>query len=220
MKIPSSWICAAKRYCLFWHLCKRGRTSKEWWWLSAAACCRSSSLVLQVSRATCHVRDFTCQNSGAYLRFLYFYFACMGALAACMLVHKNGIVGSWLLLFVCPDLSGTASVPPCAQWFPLLSADFSPSWDCSGLAHLSSLARNSYLWQVDKWICCLPSHVNLFFIERWESGRVICPKNTTAVILLGHLQISTFFLHLGVPPWWACYGSEGTRCFLCLSTQF
>lgn len=57
------------------------------------AVCRGTLPVLFISATgvTCHVRDFTCQNSGAYLRFLYFYFACMGALAACVLVHKNGI---------------------------------------------------------------------------------------------------------------------------------
>lgn len=48
-------------------------------------------LFIRATGVTCHVRDFTCQNSGAYLRFLYFYLACMGALAACMLVRKNGI---------------------------------------------------------------------------------------------------------------------------------
>lgn len=172
-------------------------------------------LFIRATGVTCHVRDFTCPNSGAYLRFLYFYLAWVLWLCACWCV-RTAFVGSWLLLFVCPDLSGTASRPAVCTMI-----SHTVSWlFCSGLAHLSSLARNSYLWQVDKWICCLLSHVNLFFIERWDSGRVICPKNTTAVILLSHLQISAFFLHLGVPHWWACYGSEGARCFLCLSMQF
>lgn len=90
---------------------------------TVVAVCRGTLSVLFISATgvTCHVpREgfFTCQNSGAYLRFLYFHFA----LAACVLVHKNG---------VCRQLVAPVFLP-CSVWYSLPSQhvrnDFPYCW--------------------------------------------------------------------------------------------
>lgn len=106
--------------------------------------------------------------------FLFCGYACFG----CMYVgvqeqHLSAVGCSCFPALLCQV---QASIPPCVQWFSLLSVDFSPSFDHSGLVHLSSLAHNLYLWQMDKRIYSHLSHMNLFFTERLDSDRVIFPK--------------------------------------------